>query len=125
MDNDARQQTSCAPEEPAEQQTIEGAEDHLDGVQVYNEYKENLYNYAETRDIYYIDQVIEPSQADRAALLEEVNEITTQLEGLTDDYASFVRRSGSYVTYSEVIQSAKTRLGADCIELLHLWLQRL
>ena len=73
----------------------------------YNEYKENLYNYAETRDIYYIDYFIEPSQADRAALLEEVNEITTQLEGLTDDYASFVRRSGSYVAYSEVPRSAK------------------
>ena len=73
----------------------------------YDEYKENLYNYAETRDIYYIDYAIEPSQADRAALLEEVNEITTQLEELTDDYASFVRRSGSYVPYSEVPRSAK------------------
>lgn len=81
----------------------------------YNDNKENLYNYAETRDIYYIDYFIEPSDADRAALLEEVNEITTQLEGLTDDFASFVRRSGSYVAYSEVPRSAKN-LPEDVVE---------
>ena len=73
----------------------------------YNENKEGLYNYTETRDIHYIDYFIEPSDADRKALLEEMNEITGQLEEVTSDYASFVRRSGSDVLYSEVPRSAK------------------
>ena len=83
----------------------------------YGENKEKLYNLAENRDIYYIDYAIEPSQADRQALLEEVNEITSQLEDLTDDFASFIRRSGSYVTYSEVPRSAKN-LPEDVAERL-------
>ncbi len=73
----------------------------------YAENKEGLYVYSENRDIYYIDYEIEPSDADRKALLEEVNEITTQLEELDSDYESFVRRSGSEVAYSEVPSSAK------------------
>ena len=73
----------------------------------YNENKEGLYNYTETRDIHYIDYFIEPSDADRKALLEEMNEITGQLEEVTSDYASFVRRSGSDILYSEVPRSAK------------------
>lgn len=73
----------------------------------YAESKEGLFNYSENRDIYYIDYLIEPSDADRKALLEEVNELTTQLEGLTSDFASFLRRAGSEVTYSQVPRSAK------------------
>ena len=73
----------------------------------YAESKEELFNYAETRDIYYIDYEILPSQADREAMLAEVNELTTQLEEMNDDYASFIRRSGSDVAYSEVARSAK------------------
>ena len=73
----------------------------------YAENKESLYNYTESRDIYYIDYMIEPSQADRDALLAEVNEITTQLEEMDADYASFLRRSDSEIAYSEVPRSAK------------------
>ena len=73
----------------------------------YAENKEALFNYTETRDIYYIDYEIEPSQADRDALLAEVNEITTQLEEMDGDYASFLRRSDSEIAYSEVPRSAK------------------
>ena len=73
----------------------------------YSENKEALYVYSENRDIYYIDYEIEPSDADRKALLEEVNEITSQLEDLDSDFESFVRRSGSEVAYSEVPSSAK------------------
>ena len=74
---------------------------------VYNEQKPALYNYSENRDIVYIDYEILPSQADRDALLAEVNEIVDQLEGDVDDYASFLRRSGSVETFSEVARSAK------------------
>ena len=73
----------------------------------YNESKEALYNYTENRDIHFIDYLIEPSDADRQALLEEMNEITSQLEEVSSDYASFVRRSGSDILYSEVPRSVK------------------
>ena len=83
----------------------------------YAENKEGLYNYTESRDIYYIDYVIEPSQADRDALLAEVNEITTQLEEMDGDYSSFLRRSDSEIAYSEVPRSAKN-LPVDVVERL-------
>ena len=74
---------------------------------VYNELKPALYNYSESRDIVYIDYEILPSEADREALLAEVNELVDQMEGDIDDYAAFLRRSGSAVAFSEVARSAK------------------
>jgi len=74
---------------------------------VYNELKPALYNYSESRDIVYIDYEILPTDADRAALLTEVNEIVDQLEAEVDDYTSFLRRAGSVVSFSEVARSAK------------------
>ena len=72
---------------------------------VYAENKEKLYNNVETRDIYYIDYEILPSQEDREALAAEMDEITMQLEEQTDDYAAFLRRSQSKQTFSEVARS--------------------
>ena len=74
---------------------------------VYNESKEALYNYSESRDIVYIDYEIEPSQADREALAAEMNEVASQLEEDLDDYAAFMRRAGSEETFSEVARQAK------------------
>ena len=54
---------------------------------VYNEHKNALYNYAESRDIVYIDYEITPSDADRKSQLEEMNEVVGQLESEMDDYA--------------------------------------
>ena len=84
---------------------------------VYNEAKPALYNYSENRDIVYIDYEILPSQADRDALLAEVNEIVDQLEGDVEDYASFLRRAGSIESFSEVARSAKN-LPMDVAERL-------
>jgi len=84
---------------------------------VYNEHKNALYNYAESRDIVYIDYEITPSDADRKSQLEEMNEVVGQLESEMDDYASFVRRSGSDIAYSEVARSAKN-LPVDVAERL-------
>lgn len=78
-----------------------------DLTKAYEKNKESLRTYSESRDIYYIDYAIEPSDADRQALLAEINEITTQLEEQTDDYAAFMRRSGSVETFSEVARSTK------------------
>ena len=74
---------------------------------IYNESKPALYNYSENRDIVYIDVEITPSDADRKAQFEEMNEIVTQLESDIEDYASFLRRSGSEETFSEVARSAR------------------
>lgn len=74
---------------------------------LYNESKPALYNYAENRDLVYIDYEITPSESDRKAQLEEMNEIATQLEADIEDYTSFIRRSGSDIMFSEVSRSAK------------------
>ena len=74
---------------------------------VYNEVKPALYNYSENRDIVYIDYEILPTQSDREALLVEVNDLVDQMESEIDDYAAFVRRAGSVVSFSEVARSAK------------------
>ena len=84
---------------------------------VYNEAKPALYNYSENRDIVYIDYEILPTQADREALLAEVNDIVNQLESDIDDYAAFMRRAGSVVSFSEVARSAKN-LPEDVAERL-------
>ena len=74
---------------------------------LYNESKPALYNYAENRDLVYIDYEITPSESDRKAQLEEMNEIVNQLEADIEDYTSFIRRSGSDIMFSEVSRSAK------------------
>ncbi len=74
---------------------------------VYAKNKESLYNYIETRDLYYIDYEIQPSQEDRAVLANEMDELTQQLGELTDDYAAFLRRSQSKQTFSEVARSSQ------------------
>jgi len=84
---------------------------------VYNEVKPALYNYSENRDIVYIDYEIQPTQADREALLEEMNEIVDQLESDIDDYAAFMRRAGSVVSFSEVARSAKNLPGDVVLRL--------
>ena len=84
---------------------------------VYNEVKPALYNYSENRDIVYIDYEILPTQADRQALLEEMNEIVDQLESDIDDYAAFMRRAGSVISFSEVARSAKNLLEDVAIRL--------
>jgi peptidyl-prolyl cis-trans isomerase D len=74
---------------------------------VYNDVKPALYNYSENRDIVYIDYEIQPTQADREALLAEVNDLVNQMEGDIDDYAAFLRRADSEIAFSEVARSAK------------------
>ena len=84
---------------------------------VYNDVKPALYNYSENRDIVYIDYEILPTQADREALLAEVNDIVNQMEDEVDDYAAFLRRAGSEIAFSEVARSAKN-LPEDVAERL-------
>ncbi|MCQ2083094.1 MAG: SurA N-terminal domain-containing protein [Bacteroidaceae bacterium] len=73
----------------------------------YSMNKERLYNSMESRNIYYIDYEILPSQADRDALAAEMEELTAQLSEQTEDFAAFLRRNQSKQTYSEVPRSAE------------------
>ena len=84
---------------------------------VYNEEKPALYNYSENRDIVFIDYEIVPTQSDREALLAEMNETVNQMESDVEDYAAFLRRAGSVVSFSEVARSAKN-LPEDVAERL-------
>lgn len=70
---------------------------------VYDERKEQEYRqYAESRDIKYIDVVVTPSQDDRNQLESEVAGYAEELAALNADLPSFVRMTGSTVPYSEV-----------------------
>ena len=72
------------------------------------EAKKELYKQpAETRAIKYIDVTVKPSQADREALLAEVNEYAGQL-ATTEEIAAFVRLTNSEVAYSAVPVTVKT-----------------
>ncbi len=69
---------------------------------LYNEKKEQFKNTVESRDLKYIDVVVTPSEADRKALLDEVTEYSNELAETTADYASFVRTTGSTVSYADL-----------------------
>lgn len=63
--------------------------------ELYNKRKEQYKQDSETRDIKYIDVHVTASEEDRAALQNEVTEYAEQLEGMTADYTSFIRSTGS------------------------------
>lgn len=68
----------------------------------YNEKKEQFKQLVETRDIRYIDVKVVPSDADRKAVEKEVTEYSNQLASTTADFGTFVRSTGSSVSYSDV-----------------------
>lgn len=70
--------------------------------EIYNERKEQYRQYAESRDIKYVDVVVTPSQDDRNQLESEVSGYAEELAALNADLSSFVRMTGSTVLYSEV-----------------------
>lgn len=78
---------------------------------LYNKKKEQFKQYVETRDIKYIDVQVKPSDADRAAIQEEVTEYTNQLGDATE-YVSFIRSTGSEFPYVDVLYS-KTAYPSD------------
>lgn len=69
---------------------------------LYNEKKEMYKQYAETRDIKYIDVLVTASQEDRNQLENEVAEYAQQLAAADVELAPFIRSTGSTVLYSEV-----------------------
>ncbi len=69
---------------------------------LYSEKKEQFKNTVESRDLKYIDVVVTPSEADRKAVLDEVTEYSNELAETTADFASFVRTTGSTVSYADL-----------------------
>ena len=69
---------------------------------LYNKKKEEFKQYAETRDIKYIDVQVKASDEDKAAIQKEVEEATSQLASAEGDYASLVRSAGSDVPYVDL-----------------------
>ena len=80
--------------------TVEVTDDDI--KKLYNEKKEQFKQMAETRDIRYIDVKVVPSDADRAAVLNEVTEYSNLLDKTTSDYTTFIRSTGSAVSYSDI-----------------------
>lgn len=69
---------------------------------LYNERKEQFKQLAETRNIRFVDVQVLPSDADRKAVLDEVTEYSEQLNNTTSEYGTFVRTTGSAVSYSDI-----------------------
>ena len=69
---------------------------------LYKERKEQFKQLAETRNIRFVDVQVLPSDADRKAVLDEVTEYSEQLNNTTADFGTFVRSSGSSVSYSDI-----------------------
>ena len=69
---------------------------------LYKERKEQFKQLAETRNIRFVDVQVLPSDADRKAVLDEVTEYSEQLNNTTADFGTFVRSTGSAVSYSDI-----------------------
>ena len=69
---------------------------------LYNEKKEMYKQYAESRDIKYIDVLVTASQEDRNQIEKEVEEYASQLSADDLEVAPFIRSTGSTTLYSEV-----------------------
>ncbi|MBR5764486.1 MAG: SurA N-terminal domain-containing protein [Bacteroidaceae bacterium] len=70
----------------------------------YEKNKERFKNFAESRDIKYIDVLVKASPADRASLEEEMKEYVAKLAN-GEDATNVVRLSNSLVPYSDVFVS--------------------
>lgn len=79
---------------------------------LYDTRKESFKQLVETRDIKFIDVHVVPSDADRQEVQKEVTEYSNQLATISSDFPTFVRSTGSSVSYSDV-PVGKTVLPSD------------
>ncbi|WP_291529709.1 SurA N-terminal domain-containing protein [Bacteroides sp. UBA939] len=78
----------------------------------YNKKKEQFRQYAETRNIKFIDVQVTASPEDREAIQKEVDEYTEQLASTPGDYTTFIRATGSEVPYVDLYYTS-TSLPTD------------
>lgn len=83
----------------------------------YNKKKEQFRQFVETRNIKYIDVQVTASEQDRAALQQEMEEYTEQLQKAEGEYATLVRQSGSSISFADLLQT-KNALPADVVARL-------
>lgn len=69
---------------------------------MYDKKKEQFRQYAETRDIKYIDVQVTASATDKAAIQKEMNQYTQQLGQSQQDMSAFIRSTGSTVSYKDL-----------------------
>jgi peptidyl-prolyl cis-trans isomerase D len=84
---------------------------------LYNKKKEQFRQYAETRNIKYIDIQVVASAEDKAALQQELAEYSEQLADVNADYTSFIRSTGSEYPYVDLYYT-KEAYPADVIARL-------
>lgn len=90
--------------------TVQVSNDEI--KELYNKRKESFKQLAETRNIKYIDVHVLPSEADRKAVEKDVTDYSSQLAATTSDYATFIRSTGSTVSFNDVVVN-KTALPSD------------
>lgn len=83
----------------------------------YDKKKEQFRQYAETRNIRYIDVAVTASAEDRAALQKEMDEYTAQLATIQKDYTSFIRSTGSETPYVDLFYTTRA-LPSDVVARL-------
>lgn len=77
----------------------------------YDEKKEQYRQFAETRNIRFIDVQVTASDEDKAALQKEMEEYVAQMAGDVTDYATFVRSAGSDVPYVDLFYTTRSLPG--------------
>ena len=90
--------------------TVQVSNDEI--KELYNKRKESFKQLAETRNIKYIDVHVVPSEADRKAVEKDVTDYSSQLAATTSDYATFIRSTGSTISFNDVVVN-KTALPSD------------
>ena len=83
----------------------------------YEKKKDQFKQYAEARNIKFIDVQVTASAEDKAALQKEMEEFTAQLAAEPTDYTAFVRSTGSAAPYVDLFYTTKT-LPADVVARL-------
>ncbi|MCK9159459.1 MAG: SurA N-terminal domain-containing protein [Bacteroidaceae bacterium] len=73
--------------------TIKIKDSDIDAL--YKKKKENFKQYEESRHVKYVDVQVKASAEDRAAMVKEMVGYTHQLDSLNNDYANFIRSTGS------------------------------
>nr|WP_302831874.1 peptidylprolyl isomerase [uncultured Bacteroides sp.] len=85
--------------------------------EAYDKKKEQFRQYVETRNIKFIDVQVTASPEDKAAIQKEVEEYTAQMSSDNEDYATFIRSTGSATPYVDLFYTTKS-LPADVVARL-------
>ena len=83
----------------------------------YEKKKENFKQLVEARNIKFIDVQVTASAEDKAALQKEMEEYAAQMKANPTDYSSFVRQTGSTVSYVDLFYT-KNSIPADVVARL-------